>query len=421
MPRKAVRQRRRARGFLSYAIIALSMIAATLAAILFYLDSQDDVERKKQGSGEYVDAGDLPLDERPLEMRLATDESPDASAPPEATAVTAAMVTPTPEPTAAPTYDPDDPYAMIRPQRQAEDMLPIFKKANIEQKRIAITVNECSSAELTLEFGEEAWKYGAKLTLFPAGQYLRDKTGMGDVIRKCAKAGYEIENGCYTPTSRLYRMSDHDMAMEIWLQNIYLSYHLGEMYQPHFLRVYGGNGENDRRTHAYLMQLGYIGIAHWTVLGESYEPDRIADTLAPGNIYCFKTTQEDLQKMRYVMIEARNQGYQMVTLNELFGYQANELTPSDTPILQQTMPELENYDGAYYFLQMGDHAWAVGLMQQRLMDLGYMASGKVDCVYGAGTATALMAFQARAGLAATGAADIATQQALFSEDAQPLN
>ena len=420
MPRKAVRQRRRSRGFLSYAIAAMVIIAVTLAAIIIYRESLDDQAQRMQGSGQYVNADDLPLSERQLGMTenaFGEDADVDATQTP---AAIAAVITPSPEPTPQPTFDPDDPYALVRPFPQDENMLPVFKKANTQEKRIAITVNECISAEITLEFGKAALEYGAKLTLFPTGEYLRTKTNMGDVIRKCVQAGFEIENGGYKPMSKLYQMDAHDMAVDIWQQNNLLCYHLGELYEPHFLRLYGGEGENDRRTHAYLIQEGYLGIANWTVLGERSEPDRIADTLAPGNIYCFRTTQEDLQKMRYVMAEARNQGYQMVTLNRLFGYEENARYPAETPILQMTAPELENYDEAYYFLKMGDHTWAVGRLQSQLMALGYLNAGFADGIYGADTATALMAFQARMGLAATGAADIATQQALFSDAAIPM-
>ena len=54
------------------------------------------------------------------------------------------------------------------------------------------------------------------------------------------------------------------------------------------------------------------------------EEGRIGNNLAPGNIYYFKTTKEDLRRMNVLMDEAKIQGYEMVTLNRLFGYEENE-------------------------------------------------------------------------------------------------
>ena len=46
-----------------------------------------------------------------------------------------------------------------------------------------------------------------------------------------------------------------------------------------------------------------------------------------------------------------------------------------------------------------------------------LPEGSADGVYGSGTAAALSAFQAKLGIAATGAADVDTQKRLYAEDA----
>ena len=116
------------------------------------------------------------------------------------------------------------------------------------------------------------------------------------------------------------------------------------------------------------------------------------------------------------MDEARGQGYEMVTMNELFGYEPNAMEDG-VNVLAEDMPELKNKDVPYYFMKTGDCTWATNLLQRRLIELGYLSEGNADGVFGSGTAAALSAFQAKLGLAATGAADVITQERLYAKDA----
>jgi len=56
-------------------------------------------------------------------------------------------------------------------------------------------------------------------------------------------------------------------------------------------------------------------------------------------------------------------------------------------------------------------------MQSRLIQLGYLPEGQADGIFGEGTAEALRMFQAEAGLAAVGVADVETQKLLNSLEA----
>jgi hypothetical protein len=243
---------------------------------------------------------------------------------------------------------------------------------------------------------------------------------MDEVLRKCVfELGFEVENACYNHTARLFRLNDEEMAMEIWKQNMALNYVLGVDYQPHFLSVYGGNGNNDPRTHAYLEQEGYLGIAGWTYYATGMGKDDILQSLKPGAIYYFRTSEQDMGKMEYLMQLAKRAGYKIVTLNELFGYEPNAYTRVDgASVLSETMPVLENYDGAYYTLKDGYSTWAVYKLQARLAQLGYLTSESVDGVYGEGTLNAVRMFQVNHGIAASGMADVETQKLIYSSEAK---
>ena len=418
MSRRSLHRRQRAQGgCLSWAIGLLAVAALALAAALFITSRMPKPKQDVIVPAQTAEA-DAPAETVApggLGMVVTADSFQD-----EGGAVIPVLTpspTPTlePTPTPKPTYNPDEPFALVRPQSTAPGFLPLFARANTEDKRIAITVDECSGAAIVTEFARTAAKYGAKLTLFPTGENVMRK-GMGDVLKVCYYTmGFELENRCYSGTARLYTMNDAMMAAEIWKQEIALSYVLGVRYHPHFLRLYGGDGENDLRTHTFLYEQGYLGVAHWTFNGGTMAEGKIGTNLAPGNVYYFKTTKEDLRMMDLLMDEAKGQGYEMVTLNELFGYEPNEAEDVDN-ILTETMPELVG-DVPYYFIKTGDCTWSAYLLQRRLIELGYLAEGSADGVFGSGTAAALSAFQAKLGLAATGAADPITQEKLYASDA----
>ena len=414
MPRRTIHRRRRAQGgCLTFAIGVLAVAALALAVAIV-------VTGRMKPPADVVVAD---VDGTPVDANATSGDNQDM-------VLTAGeltrdggeirVLTPSPSPTPEPTYNPDDPYGLVRPQPTEEGFLPIFNKANSEKTEIAIILDECSGATITTKFAELAIQYGAKLTLFPSGENVMRK-GMDEVLKRCFYTlGFEIENRCYSTTAQLYTLNDTMMASEIWKQSISVSYVLGVRLHQHFLRLYGRDGENDLRTHTYLAQEGYKGIVGWTYNGSRMEEGRIGNNLAPGNIYYFKSTNQDLQKMEILMEEARQQGYAMVTLNELFGYDTQDYE-EEANVLAEDMPELKDKNIPYYFMKTGDCTWAANLLQRRLIQLGYLPEDSADGVYGSSTAAALSAFQAKLGLAATGAADVLTQEKLYADDAPSVD
>jgi peptidoglycan hydrolase-like protein with peptidoglycan-binding domain/uncharacterized protein YraI len=74
---------------------------------------------------------------------------------------------------------------------------------------------------------------------------------------------------------------------------------------------------------------------------------------------------------------------------------------------------LDEVAQSYTQLKRGSKGAAVMALQQRLIQLAFLASGEADGIYGAKTETAVRAFQGSAGLTANGVASPATQVALF--------
>lgn len=319
-----------------------------------------------------------------------------------------ATAAPTAEPTVEPTADPSLPF----------EYLPVVRKADITEKKIAITVDDCFQVENLRAQCENALSHGGRLTIFPIGENL-SKDGMSDVLRKYVfDHGFQLENHTWSH-SRVFRLPEEEMAAEIWKNRNAVNQCLGVNYQQSFFRLMGGDGEHDQRTHNYLKQLGFKGVAGWTLSGSDASMDMMKDYLKPGAIYLFHTTDKDTANLAEFIPYVVSQGYEIVTMNELLGLPANTWT--DLSTAETSAPAPVKYVVEYRDQQVGDHSWSVVQIQSRLMELGYLDSSSdsalegtaADGVYGNGTAGAVAAFQTAVGLPSTGVADVATQEALF--------
>ena len=343
-----------------------------------------------------------------------------AVADPLAAVLPEATAAPTPEPTAVPTPEPTavpTPEPTAAPAAEPFEYLPVVKMAQISEKKIAITVDDCFQVNNLARICSTADKYGGRLTLFPIGENL-SKAGMSDLLKLAVSKGFQIENHTWSH-ARVFRLSDQEMAAEIWKQRNALNQALGVNYQQSFFRLMGGDGEYDQRTHSYLKQLGFRGIADWTLSGSDATAEQIKNALSPGTIYLFHTTDRDTAMLEAFIPYAASQGYELVTLNELLGYPANTWT--DLSTAETSMPQPQAYTVEYREQKNGDYSWAVVKIQAKLEELGYLRATSshavigqcADGVYGESTASAVAAFQASVGLPATGVADVDTQTALL--------
>jgi len=405
MAKKHVRKRRRRNRFLPAMISILCVVAAVLAVAI--------VINETRGSG----APDVAV----MNGKLSPSPTGGAASPTSDYGLTLAVQSystpaptprPTQEPTAAPTPSPEYEY------------LPVYSRGSKEKRQIAITVDDCYQTENLDKIVTLANSNKGKLTLFPIGENVM-REGLMKVLRKSVfEYGFEIGNHTWSH-SRIFRLSDDQMAQEIWKQSIAVSYALGAEYHQNFFRLMGGDGENDQRTDNYLRQLGYKAIANWSYSGSNADIDSICKTLSPGMIYLFHTTDEDLTKLRQFIPYAVSQGYELVTLSEMFGLGEIEITQPTTPILNQVLPTPRPYTEIYRDLSVGDYSWSVVQLQRRLMELGYLgddaktatAGSAADGVYGDSTSAAVSLFQYDCGMLASGVADVATQELLFAEDA----
>lgn len=342
--------------------------------------------------------------------------APETTVTSDATQFIPGETSPEPAPTDAPTPEPTvevvSDYAALRPQAR-EGCLPVFKSIDTQDKVIAITVDDCFQASNLRAIIDLAISNNAKLTFFPIGEQAL-KEPQQAALKYAWENGMELENHTFTHNG-LYGCDDEELAAEIYKQNLVLSKLLGVEYQCHFLRPKGGDAKNDQRIHAYISQLGYYGVAHWSQSGNR-SVEKLINSLAPGQVYLFHTTDKDLERLKVFIPYAVEQGYRLVTLNELFGYSENSYTALEKPIEEHEIPPLEPYEKVAVSYGVGSYAYGVKLLQERLVELNYL-SGNADGVFGKNTAKAVAMFQKVSGMTITGTADLDTQTRLFAEDA----
>ena len=295
----------------------------------------------------------------------------------------------------------------VRPD-VVEGFLPVCYGLKTDQKVVAITIDDCNQPENLKQILKIINSYGGKATIFPIGQNVEK---CGEILKAAWESGFEIENHTWDHCG-LYNVDDDMLAKEIWSQNAKVSQILGVDYQMHFLRPRGGDNRYDQRTHAYMRQMGYYGLAYWTQVGIHSSTDSLMQHLAPGNIFLYHTTDEDLAQLSELVPRLHEAGYTMVTLNELYGLPANETAP----LTEKTQaPVLAPYTRMEQTLNPGDYLRDVYLVQEELTKRGFLTA-EYNGYYGKVTKQAVMDFQKSAGLTADGICGPDTWKALFGEN-----
>lgn len=310
-----------------------------------------------------------------------------------------------------PDYSKVDPAKLERWPEVTEGYMPVLYKANTTENIICVTVDDCFQGENLQRIIQCALDNNAKLTIFPIGKNL-ELDSVASAIRWAWENGMEIENHTYNHAG-MYHYDDTRMTSEMWYQNVKLSQVLGVNYQEHFFRPKGGDERNDQRVHAYVKQMGMNGIAVWTQSGSTDSMESLFANLAPGRIYLFHTTNNDLNKLLEFIPGAVQRGYRLVTMNEMFGLPENET--SDLSTIGE-MPALQSFQVIPTKLQKTAYIRAAAVVQKRLIELGWL-EGDADGVFGNSSFMATGYFQLAAGLHANGKADVDTQKVLFSDSA----
>ena len=308
-------------------------------------------------------------------------------------------------------YSHIDPAKLDRWTGAKEGYIPILKKAKTEENIIAVTVDDCFQGENFYRIVQCAIENNAKLTIFPLGKNL-GREAADEALRLAYQNGMEIGNHTYNHVG-MFHYDQKRMEAEIWQQREIVNKTIGVNYTQHFFRPRGGDERECQRLHGYLNQLDYSAVAMWNKDGSKTSMNKLFEELAPGNIYLFHTTDNDLDKLLEFIPGAIARGYRLVTMSEMFGLPQNkvsELNPVDTPQASESFRIIP------VTLEETSYLRAAAVVQKRLIELGWM-SGSATGVYGNQSFVAVGFFQMALGLEPNGIADPDLQRRMFADDA----
>ena len=188
----------------------------------------------------------------------------------------------------------------------------MFYQANTDELVVAITIDECGSETQMKSILASAAEYNAHLTFFPTGTEIAANE---ELWAAAFLGGHEIENHTMTG-AHLAGLDAESLIGEIDGQTDLVREVIGAEYASHFLRTDDLEDDTDAALHALLSERGYMGIARW-----AQKTPANFSSVAPGQILSY--TASDAKTLKTVMRILSENGYRMVTLNELFAYPEN--------------------------------------------------------------------------------------------------
>ena len=213
-----------------------------------------------------------------------------------------------------------------------DDPLGVFtlKHGSRESKRVAITVDDCykTAREWIAKDVELCHQYNIHMTFFPVVKTGCLEEKYRDLWQSVLDAGCEI--GCHG--YQHLRLGSFDYWTLIkrlgrWQEE--LDKTLGYHYQTRWLRppygsIDGGKKMNEKQVTSALRRYGFEHIVHWEV-SETKDMKKALEKIQSGSILLFHSKKKDTGFLEKLIPILQEQGYEMVTLSELF-----DLEPVET-------------------------------------------------------------------------------------------
>ena len=216
--------------------------------------------------------------------------------------------------------------------QDTEQLLQSFELRHGDRsvKKVAVTVDDCyknrrESISLDVEL---CLKYGVRMTFFPIVYTGCLEPQYRDIWQSVLDAGCEIGSHSWSHWQLGNRTSAGIIqVLGDWQQA--LDETLGYHYETRWLRPpYGsmtdnlkGNDSHTRVTKA-IRTYGYEHVALWDV--SQTDPDKALKAVKNGSIMLFHATVKDTKCLEKLIPALLEEGYELVTLSELFGFDPPE-------------------------------------------------------------------------------------------------
>ena len=210
---------------------------------------------------------------------------------------------------------------------ETEELLKDFtlKHGSRASKRVAITVDDCykTAAEWIAADVELCKQYGIHMTFFPLYHTGCLTPEYRDLWQSVLDAGCEI--GCHGYFHTYYgAASSWTLIKRLGQWQEELDKTLGYHYQtrwdrPPYGSISEGGTQSKNQVVSSLKRYGYDHIIHWEV-SETKNMEKALKDIQPGSILLFHSKKKDTHFLEQLIPILQEQGYEMVTVSELFGY-----------------------------------------------------------------------------------------------------
>ena len=216
-----------------------------------------------------------------------------------------------------------------------------LKHGDRSAKKVAITIDDCYKArrDNIVSDVELCRQYNVHMTFFPIVKTGCLSEEYRDLWQSVLDAGCEI--GCHGYQHLHLGSFDYWTLLKRlgrWQEE--LDKTLGYHYQTRWLRppygsITGGKKLKEKQLVSALKRFGFDHIVHWEV--SENDPDKAIKKIQNGSILLYHAIHKDTHCLEKLIPMLLDEGYEIVTLSELFGF--------DPP---ETSPELYVYNKADY-------------------------------------------------------------------------
>lgn len=181
-----------------------------------------------------------------------------------------------------------------------------------DEKRIAITVDDCYDAEHVRAIYDLCQQHGIQITYFTLGCVLKEEHAQ--LWQSIADAGHEIGNHSYGHKN-LTSINNREVLNDLQRTEDKLDKLLGYHYPMQVMRPpYGIYNSALKRA---IKQAGYLALVRWDV--DETNPDKAFEAVQNGSILLFHSNKEDVACLERLIPMLLKAGYGCVTVSQLLG------------------------------------------------------------------------------------------------------
>ena len=181
-----------------------------------------------------------------------------------------------------------------------------------EQKRVAITIDDCFGLEHVKAALDISQEYGVPFTFFVLGTVLKQNDA--DLWQAVATSSCEIGNHTYSHTN-LSDLSEKDLYTQIMKTQESLDAVLGYHYPMQVIRPPFGSWNST--VNRMFRSLGYDHTILWDI--DSTDPDECYKHIKNGSILLFHARAKDIRCIEALLPRILEDGYELITVSEMFG------------------------------------------------------------------------------------------------------